>query len=95
MHQLIGRNIAMGLLGALSAAVSEFNENVMGGPPLDEAFWHVTDYYNNIREKVKNLDKDLGHCYKDENLPDRLCNTPMKVSVQSSCKCILSVATLV
>lgn len=47
---------------------------------MDEEFWHVTEYYKNIRKKVKNLDRELGHCYKDENLPDRLCNTPMKVS---------------
>lgn len=53
---------------------------VLGGQPLDESFWHVTEYYDNIRNKVKKLDKSLGECYKIEpNLPGRLCSTPMKV----------------
>lgn len=79
MHQLIGRNMAMGILSALQAAINIWNENVMGGPPLTDEYWHVTEYYDNIRNKVLNLDKKLGECYKDEHLPDRLCNTPMKV----------------
>jgi hypothetical protein len=80
MHQLMGRNMAMGVLSALQAAINKWNENVMGGPPLADEYWHVTDYYDNIRNKVKNLDKALGECYTDENLPDRVCNTPLKVS---------------
>jgi hypothetical protein len=52
----------------------------LGGPPLDDDMWHVTDYYENIRNKVKNLGKDLGDCHKIEgSLPARMCNTPMKV----------------
>ena len=54
-----------------------------GGPPLEDDFWHVTDYYENIRNKVKNLDAGLGTCYNIEgNLPTRLCNTPMKAKTQ-------------
>jgi hypothetical protein len=30
MHQLIGRNMAMGMLSALQSAVNLWNENVMG-----------------------------------------------------------------
>jgi len=59
-----------------------------GGPPLDEDDWHVTDYYNNIRNKVKNLDPSIGECYKlqDEGLPARVCKTPMNVSdLEMSC----------
>jgi hypothetical protein len=52
----------------------------LGGPPLDEDMWHVTEYYANIRNKVKNLGKDLGDCHKIEgSLPARMCNIPMKV----------------
>jgi hypothetical protein len=57
----------------------------IGGPPLVDEYWHVTDYYNNIREKVKNLDKNLGECYKNIALPDRVCNTPMKVRIVLNC----------
>jgi hypothetical protein len=53
----------------------------IGGPPLDDEFWHVTEYYENIRSKVKKLDTALGECYNAENLPDRVCNTPLKVSM--------------
>ncbi len=60
-----------------------------GGPPLDDAFWHVTDYYENIRNKVLNLDKGLGSCYKNEGfLPTRVCTTPMKVRILSSWRLI-------
>lgn len=52
----------------------------LGGPPLEDSFWHVTDYYENIRNKVLNLDKRLGSCYKnDGSLPTRICTTPLKV----------------
>ena len=54
--------------------------STIGGSPLNDDMWHVTDYYENIRQKVKNLDKDLGDCYTIEgSLPARMCNTPMKV----------------
>lgn len=83
MHQLIGRNLAFALLEALQSAINIWTEGVMGGPPLDDDFWHVTDYYENIRNKVKNLDKSLGSCYQmDGDLPTRLCNTPMKARTQ-------------
>ena len=55
----------------------------IGGPPLDDDFWHVKDYYDNIRQKVVALDKALGACHKlDGTLPARMCNTPMKVSLE-------------
>ncbi|KAG7356197.1 hypothetical protein IV203_000883 [Nitzschia inconspicua] len=82
-HQLTGRNIAFALLEALQAAVNIWNEGVMGGPPLEDEFWHVTDYYENIRNKVLNLDKQLGSCYNNNGkLPDRVCTTPLKAKTQ-------------
>jgi len=82
-HQLMGRNLAFALLEALQAAVNIWTEEVMGGPPLEDEFWHVTEYYENIRDKVKNLDEALGSCYKlSGTLPTRLCNTPMKAKTQ-------------
>lgn len=83
VHQLTGRNIAFGVLEALQAAINIWTEGVMGGPPLDDDLWHVTDYYENIRNKVKNLDKSLGSCYEmDGDIPTRFCNTPMKARAQ-------------
>jgi len=82
-HQLMGRNLAFGILEALQSAVNIWTEGVMGGPPLEDDFWHVTQYYENIRNKVKNLDEAFGSCYKiSGTLPTRLCNTPMKAKTQ-------------
>ena len=53
-----------------------------GGPPLDESFWHVTDYYDNIRNKLKTQDPEVGACNElKEMFPARVCHTPMKVRV--------------
>lgn len=62
-----------------------------GGPPLDDSMWHVTDYYNNIREKLKNLDPSQGHCKGLEpRLPAKLCGIVMEVSILD-CACFASV----
>lgn len=55
----------------------------LGGPPLEDSAWHVTDYYDNIRNKVQNFDPEFGACakLKERNLPPRICRTVMKVSV--------------
>jgi len=82
-QQLVGRNLAFAMLDALQSAVNIWTDGVMGGPPLEDDFWHVTEYYENIRNKVKNLDKSLGSCYEMEtDLPARMCNTPMKAKTQ-------------
>jgi len=82
-HQLVGRNLAFAVLEGLQAAVNIWTEGVMGGPPLDDDFWHVTDYYENIRNKLKDLDASKGACSKiSKKLPERLCNTPMKAKTQ-------------
>lgn len=83
-HQLMGRNLAFAVLEALQAAVNQWTEGVMGGPPLEDELWHVTDYYENIRNKLKNLGKDKGSCSKimERGLPERLCNIPMKAKTQ-------------
>lgn len=52
----------------------------IGGPPLDDSMWHVTDYYNNIREKLKSLDPSEGYCKGLEpRLPAKLCGMVMEV----------------
>jgi hypothetical protein len=78
-HQLVGRVLAFAVLDALKAAIEIFSGGTMSGPPLDEEFWHVTDYYANIREKVLHLDPSIGHCHEiATDLPARVCNTPMQ-----------------
>jgi hypothetical protein len=79
VHQLVGRVLAFSVLDALQVAIQQFSDGTMSGPPLDDEFWHVTDYYNNIRSKVMNLDPSIGHCHEiKKDLPSRICNTPMQ-----------------
>jgi hypothetical protein len=78
-HQLIGRVLAFAVLDALQVAIQIFSDGTMGGPPLDDEYWHVTDYYNNIRTKIMNLEPSIGHCHEiGWALPSRICNTPMQ-----------------
>jgi len=51
------------------------------GNVLPDEAWHVTAYYDNIRNKVTNLDPSLGNCIKDYNgtIPTRICQTQMRV----------------
>lgn len=79
--QVRGRSLAMMVLRALRDAIDLWTENVAGGPPLDESFWHVTDYYDNIRTKLLNHSKEWGTChqtFQNLHLPPRLCDAPMK-----------------
>ena len=78
-HQLVGRVLAFAVLDALQVAIQIFSDGTMSGPPLDEDWWHVTDYYENIRQKLRNLDPTIGHCHEIANdLPERICQTPMQ-----------------
>ena len=77
VHQLTGRTLAMGVLFALKEALNQWKET----PDfvLPDELWHVSDYYENIRKKVRELPHDLGDCVKafDGRLPSRVCNTPL------------------
>ena len=78
-HQLVGRVLAFSVLDALQVAIQRFSDGTMGGPPLDEEFWHVTDYYKNIRSKIMSLDSSIGRCHEvGWAVPSRACNTPMQ-----------------
>lgn len=47
---------------------------------MDDEYWHMTDYYKNIRDKLTNIDANVGYCHKmSEVLPARVCNTPLQV----------------
>lgn len=78
-HLLSSRVLAMRFLDAMIAAVNGWMDQVMVGCPLDQELWHVTDYYNNIRQKVKEMKEDQVLCYQIEGLPKRVCDIPLKV----------------
>lgn len=51
---------------------------------MADEYWHVADYYEKIRTKLKNLDPEKGYCEKgiEGSLPVRMCKTPMKGRTQ-------------
>jgi hypothetical protein len=80
-HQLQGRVIAFSILEALQEAMQIFSEGTMGGPPLDQDYWHIGEYYANIRKKAQALDLSKGVCEANkEFFPARICNIVMRVS---------------
>ncbi len=63
-------------------SVIHSEKHTLGGPPLDDDYWHVTAYYENIRNKLKNLEATQGHCHEIESrLPPRVCELAMQVCV--------------
>lgn len=77
--------MAFSILEALETAVNQWMDGTMTGQPLDDSYWHVTDYYENIRNKVMNMDPTLGKCPEianDGQLPLRLCRTPLNGRTQ-------------
>jgi len=86
-HQLTGRVIAFRILESLQSAINQWSSGTMSGQPLDDSYWHVEEYYDNIRNKLKALDESKGECYKIKesgNLPGRLCKTSMKGRTQAT-----------
>jgi hypothetical protein len=78
VHQFKGRILAFTLLSALKEALEYWNG--LDDLVVPEEDWHVTAHYENIRNKVQNLDPSIGKCYKFEGLlPTRVCKYPMQV----------------
>jgi|UPI000581A067 hypothetical protein len=76
-HQWQGRVLAYAVLEALQVAIQRWSDGTMGGPPLEDALWHVTAHYNSIRDKVRTVQG--GECRAlDDLVSPRVCSTPMK-----------------
>lgn len=52
----------------------------MSGPPLDDAEWHVTEHYNEIREKVKQMEP--GACAEYLGSASRACTLSLHGATQ-------------
>lgn len=77
-HQLEGRILAFSLLTALQQALQQWKD--AADYALPDSAWHVTDYYQNIREKVAALRTTSCFTDKNANLPTaRICDTALKV----------------
>jgi len=83
-HRLKGRVFASLILKLLADALDEWSEvTIIEGHPLSDDHWHITDYYDNILSKVKNLDESIGSCGNlKEFLPERVCSTPLQARTE-------------
>ena len=75
-HQLQGRTLAFSILLALRDAVDMLRHDG------SLATQNMTVYYDKIRSKMQDLNPSLGHCYKLDGVPSRICKTPMKGRTQ-------------
>jgi hypothetical protein len=81
-HQVTGRVLAFTILQALKEALITWNE--AEGYELADDDWHVTAYYDNIRNKVAALGPEIGDCNKyAEHDIEFVCNYPMKVRTRN------------
>jgi len=79
-HQLRGRVLAFTVLNALQDAIDTWSEKtIASGHPLMDEYWHITDHYDNIQKKAKNLDPSVGACTSLKKfLPERVCTTGLQ-----------------
>jgi hypothetical protein len=81
-HQLTGRVISFTLLKALHDALTTWSQ--VDGQVLPDEAWHVTEYYNAMRQKVKNLDPAVTACgafVESAGMEPFLCQVPFQVGV--------------
>lgn len=80
-HQLTGRVLAFTILRGLKEAIAQWSQ--AEGFALPDEAWHVTNYYENIRSKVKKLPPEFGYCFQYKGIiPTRMCSTPIKALSQ-------------
>jgi len=79
-HQLKSRILAFTVIDALEDAIDTWSEEtIISGHPLPDEFWHITNHYENIRDKTRNLDESIGKCTTlSKYFPKRVCKTPLK-----------------
>ncbi|KAL7578731.1 hypothetical protein ACA910_015965 [Epithemia clementina (nom. ined.)] len=84
-HQLMGRNLAYFFLDALQDGIEQWSDGTMGGPPLEDDKWHVTDMYDNMRNKLASAlsqadnlpSQNCPALAADLGLPPRICRVPL------------------
>ena len=84
IHQIRGRTMAMTILSALHDALTMWSESGSEADAykLEDAVWHLTEYYENQRAKVQALDPDVTGCgaFEKDHGMGWVCKVPLKVS---------------
>jgi len=85
-HQLISRVLAFTILDVFSAALGTWSEiTIVQGQPLPDEYWHVTDHYQGMREKIDQLGflDEKGFCEGfGDSLPKRICTVGLKARTE-------------
>ena len=81
VHQLTGRIITFTILMALKEVLVYWQCQHDNDYELSDDVWRVTDYYENIRKKVQNLDPSIGTCYNFQGriTSNIVCRYPIQV----------------
>lgn len=84
-HQLTGRMLAFFLLQALDQAISLWSEKtVVEGMPLADEYWHVSQYYSEIQQRVKNIPPSFCEEGSYGRFPSKLCKVPLKARTENT-----------
>jgi hypothetical protein len=80
VHRLTGRGVTFMILRALHESLVMWS--AADGQVLPDSAWHVTEYYETMKQKIRDSDADITGCgqYKDLGMPF-FCNLPVKVRV--------------
>lgn len=78
-HQLTGRILAYTILSALKEALLSWQE--AENYELQDHQWHVSEYYESMKQRVQSLDPSIGSCtnYVKNDL-EFACKYPLNVS---------------
>lgn len=81
-HHLLGRVLAFTVLDVLQDAVSTWSDvTITAGHPLPDEYWHMTDYYTAMRDKIVKLES--GSCGEMKKfVPERLCKAPVRARTE-------------
>jgi hypothetical protein len=82
-HQLTGRVLAFFLLQALDQAISLWSEKtVVEGMPLADEYWHMSQYYSDIQQRIQNMPPSFCEEGSYGRFPPRLCKVPLKARTE-------------
>jgi hypothetical protein len=82
-HQLTGRALAFFILQALDEALHQWSDiTITQGHPLPDEHWHMSDYYNNIQQGVRNMPPSFCEEASEGKFPRRICRTSLKARTE-------------
>ena len=70
--------ISFVILNALERALNIWSDNtITAGHPLSDEHWHITDYYESIKNKARQLNHPETGCEQLALTTSKVCNMPL------------------